>query len=455
MSKKPTVTIKGVKPKETTSPTVLRLSKEPQNVLRSDKSLEHYSLTDIKKSTSSKAGSSSTLKTLPGHASASASPLTSSLSRRSSASDIDAKHLPVAVVSAPVIASSVAVPPVAPPAVALPVALLPPLIVMAAAASDSVKPPSYCGKTDEDADSFMKQFKRYAVYREIEADDGKQLKLFSVILKESASDWLDALPNASKDTFAHLKEAFEQRYQTTTAIKYRSAKDIFARKQAVNESVDDYVTKMRRLGGLINVPDNILCFAIINGLKPYIASHVTQANPDSVSSILEAARLAELTAPAAASFDDSAICKQMSEMQSEMRRLGQRLDRATTVSVSPSRSPTPERRSVSFDVSPTKPFSGQQQRQQLVGRDSHRGGRFKQDGQRWQQQQQQPQQQRYAPRQDARDPFNQTSTGQCSRCGRNHAPHNFCPAKNKLCNFCQKPNHFAVVCRAAARQARQ
>jgi hypothetical protein len=62
MSKKPTVTIKGVNPKETTSPTVLRLSKEPQNVLRSDKSLEHYSLTDIKKSTSSKAGSSSTLK---------------------------------------------------------------------------------------------------------------------------------------------------------------------------------------------------------------------------------------------------------------------------------------------------------------------------------------------------------------------------------------------------------
>jgi len=317
---------------------------------------------------------------------------------------------------------------------------------MAAAASDSVKPPTYCGKTDEDADSFMKQFKRYAVYREIEGDDGKQLKLFSVVLKESASDWLDALPNASKDTFAHLKEAFEQRYQTTTAIKYRSAKDIFARKQAENESVDDYVTKMRRLGGMINVPDNILCFAIINGLKPHIASHVTQVNPDTVSSILEAARLAELTALAAASFDDSAVCKQMAEMQSEMRRLGQRLDRATTVSVSPSRSPTPERRSVSFDVSSSRPFSGPQQRQQFSRRGPFRGGRYSQPGRWFQTPQRQDQGQ-------TGDSYNRASSGEdgCSRCGMYHALHAYCPASNrsKVCNYCQKPGHFSAVCFAA------
>ena len=38
----------------------------------------------------------------------------------------------------------------------------------------------------------------------------------------------------------------------------------------------------------------------------------------------------------------------------------------------------------------------------------------------------------------------------CYRCGGNFPHNNGCPAEGKTCNKCQKPNHFAVVCRTKA-----
>ena len=51
--------------------------------------------------------------------------------------------------------------------------------------------------------------------------------------------------------------------------------DLFTRKQADNESVDDYVTRLRRSARLIDVDEKVLQFAIVNGFKSYIAAQVT------------------------------------------------------------------------------------------------------------------------------------------------------------------------------------
>jgi len=41
---------------------------------------------------------------------------------------------------------------------------------------------------------------------------------------------------------------------------------------------------------------------------------------------------------------------------------------------------------------------------------------------------------------------------QCFKCGRSaHAHPNYCPAINRLCNFCLKRGHFSSVCQAAMR----
>jgi hypothetical protein len=132
-------------------------------------------------------------------------------------------------------------------------------------ADGSVKPPVFSGKPDDDADGFVRAFDRYIKYREI-TDNGKKLNLFAVLLKDNAADWYDALSETSKDTFAHLSEAFAARYQSPDSLKYKCANDLFTKKQAETESVDEYVTRLRKLARLIGADDRILTFAVINGL---------------------------------------------------------------------------------------------------------------------------------------------------------------------------------------------
>ena len=112
-----------------------------------------------------------------------------------------------------------------------------------------------------------------------------------------------------KDTIAHLRDAFATRYQTPDALKYKSASEIFTRRQTQDESVDDYIMRMRKLAKLIEADDNILRYAIINGLLPYISVQVTQAKPTTIDAILDVARLAELTMPCAmsVSYNSTAV----------------------------------------------------------------------------------------------------------------------------------------------------
>jgi len=56
---------------------------------------------------------------------------------------------------------------------------------------------------------------------------------------------------------------------------------------------------MIKLGKVIDVSEDMLRYAILNGLKPDIATYVTQRNPQSLEELLAAARVAELTLPPA------------------------------------------------------------------------------------------------------------------------------------------------------------
>ena len=111
-----------------------------------------------------------------------------------------------------------------------------------------------------------------------------------------AADWLD---NRTTATFDDYKTDFEARYKTPEVIKYKSARQIFTRRQEDGETTDDYSTAMIKLGKVINVSEDMLRYAILNGLKPDIATYVTQHNPQSLEELLTAARVAELTLPPA------------------------------------------------------------------------------------------------------------------------------------------------------------
>lgn len=79
------------------------------------------------------------------------------------------------------------------------------------------------------------------------------------------------------------------------------------RTQGVEESVDSYVTAMKKLARAVNVEGDQLRFAIQRGLWPQLIGHVIQSQPTSVDDVVKAARIAEAAASvtAAAKVDNS------------------------------------------------------------------------------------------------------------------------------------------------------
>lgn len=219
---------------------------------------------------------------------------------------------------------------------------------MAAATDNALKTLVFYGKADEDSGAFLRHLRRYLAYKEI-TDNEKKLHLFAVHLIDQAGDWLDALPAAAKDTYAQLEAAFQGRYQAPDAVKYRSAIEVFGRKQSSTETSDDYVTAMRNSAALISIGPNepALLYSVINGFRQRIQSQVTQRRPESLDAALDIARLAELSEPST----DEQTSIQVAAMRDELKQLSAQMSKMNVSAVAPrSRSPTPgptERR-VSF-----------------------------------------------------------------------------------------------------------
>lgn len=306
-------------------------------------------------------------------------------------------------------------------------------------------PAPFLGRSSDDADDFYRQFTKYVAYKEL-ADD-RAFALLKVLLAGQAGLWLEGLAATEKDTYAHLQAAFDKTYRTPILLKYRCAKDIFSRQQREDETVDDYVSYIQKCGRQIGSDDNMIKYALINGFRPNIAAYVTQRNPEALTDVIEAARVAELTNPFAAS--NSGLMLQVAEMKDEVRRLSDKMGRATTSNIQGpprTRSPTPERR-VAFAPTGNNWSRGRGGGAGPAG--AARGG---------------PGQRRAPPGRGAghgttsysynyRRPGQQQAEAKCTRCGRQPHLHNdYCPAVNQRCHYCSKYGHFFSVCKSAARE---
>jgi len=333
----------------------------------------------------------------------------------------------------------------------------------------SVMPSSFRGKAGDDADSWLRHFTNYCQYKEyIEA---KSLALFKVLMAGMAADWLEGLSSDVSADYQRLIQAYNARYKTPDILKFKSAKEIFSRKQEEGENVDDFVAQMRKIGKVIGSDEKLLSYAILNGLKSPIAAYVTQQKPQNLDGLLEAARVAELTCPAKQP-QDAAIAEQLADVKAEIRRLASCWEKPTVASMS-SRSPSPSTRRVSFDMNGQRP-----QRPQSPGLRCnwpttnytgspgwHRGGSGPYNaGGRSMQYQARPRRgttygnPRFGtfPRFPSQEGGFSSQDSSCPKCGRRkHYNINQCPAVNQMCNYCQRRGHFSAVCRAAARDRDQ
>jgi len=258
------------------------------------------------------------------------------------------------------------------------------------------------------------------------------LALFKVLLTGSAAVWLDAQTPAILGNFTQLKEAYSKRYKTPELLKYKSAREIFSRRQRDDESVEDFISYMKKLSRNIGADDKMTGFAILNGLRPAIAAYVTQQKAENVEEMLAAARIAEMTSPPASS--DTALAERLADVQVEVKRLSQKWDRLTAAPVE--RLPSPRRVSFADRRDRTPP----PQRPATTGDQGYRGQPFSRSRGNY-----------FRGRSNVQN-FRSNTNAMCPKCGRQaHTNMLYCPANNRLCNTCNKRGHFAVACRSAIR----
>jgi hypothetical protein len=75
--------------------------------------------------------------------------------------------------------------------------------------------------------------------------------------------------------------------------RWRRTAEIWSRKQGPNESVDDYVAAMQSAASRVNMPEDYLADAILQGLKPELRLFVLYAGVETIPEILKIARTSE------------------------------------------------------------------------------------------------------------------------------------------------------------------
>jgi hypothetical protein len=154
-------------------------------------------------------------------------------------------------------------------------------------------PTLFTGAHGQDPKIWLASLGNYSDYKEL--TDEKKLALFKLRLGDTARDWLIALPDAHKDTFAHLSAAFIARFQPQEIEKYKFARDLFNQKQQTGQSVDAYITDLKTKAAIVGLDAKSLLYVAISGLRSDLVTYVVQRSPATLDELLTHARVAELS----------------------------------------------------------------------------------------------------------------------------------------------------------------
>ena len=305
---------------------------------------------------------------------------------------------------------------------------------------DSFAPQSFTG-TNMDADAWLAHFQRYIEYRQLSEND--VIAILPLFLKDVAIDWYENLPGNVKQDQEALMGNFKTYFGKSPLDYVFDHESVFSRTQKATEKVRDYVAQMQKLAKRVpGLDDDLLIWAIIKGLRPFIKASVIQhkAEVTTLADLLQHAKLAE--SAGAGTTDDHLEDAQIRQLRDEIRagreevqQLNARMTRMTLSAVQ-QRSPTPTRRPqrVSF-----RQDGGREE--QRVGGPSRGTTSFARGNRRGQ----------YRPYNNNR--FTQSSgygpgtmSQECSRCGRQHTDNRPCPAIGLSCFNCGRVGHLRARC---------
>jgi hypothetical protein len=108
-------------------------------------------------------------------------------------------------------------------------------------------------------------------------------------------------------------------------------KELFGQRQEANETVDLFLTKLRKKAGIAGLDVKSQIFAALNGLRPEIASFVLEHPPlENLDDVLKHARLAEITRGTASRASDNTVAQHLLCISDEMAQMNAKLTQMAT-----------------------------------------------------------------------------------------------------------------------------
>jgi len=284
--------------------------------------------------------------------------------------------------------------------------------------TDAFAPSPFHGLPQENAENWLSYFTKYSDFKSLTAD--AKLKFVKILMRDGACDWYDSLPAESKASFDAFADAFKTRFAPSDLTRWTEVNEVLTRKQAEGESVDEYIMTMTRFAKRVPIPDGaMLRYTIIKGLLPSVRAHVLQQNVKSMSELIHAARVAELSAPENRDATMSILVKKVDALSHQLG--GMAVTSMETGGGQNQRSTSSPRR-VTFTTQP------QQRRSDSPRRwGNHQGSH-----------------------QSRVNNGRQQPGYSCGRCGKQHF-NSACPAFNLNCYKCGRQGHLGRMCRNGRR----
>jgi hypothetical protein len=148
----------------------------------------------------------------------------------------------------------------------------------------SFGPVVFTGNPSQDPKDWLQSLEDYMAYKAVST--ARKAALFKLRPSETASDWLLTLPLETQDSFDLLSDAFLERLQPKELEKYRYAKDVFSERQQATESVDNFISNIRRRVSTVGMDPQSQVWAAINGFLSQISAYVLEHAPETLDDVL-------------------------------------------------------------------------------------------------------------------------------------------------------------------------
>ena len=263
------------------------------------------------------------------------------------------------------------------------------------------------------------------------------------MMRDGAADWLATLSTTQLRNYDSVIEAFRDNYFVPVELRWKITGLLWNQSQREDETVEDFVTRIRRGARRINLADTQLVGIILNGLRPSIRMHVLQKGGDTLNDLIKTAKLAEAVAPPSSDTTNALLLKyiqassQANEKQSkEIQKLTSKIialadqNEQNGVNVLDSNQVSENRPQQRFH----RPTPQNQQRDNYARNFNTRTPQGGATG--------------FLPR--LRVNVN-PSDPECDQCGLRHATTARCFAQGLQCRSCQKFGHFARKCKSVRR----